>query len=430
MKYILFLAFTLLIQTSLQNELSARKIKKSALIIHNIKNITITHSDFIKATKKQHKQITLKTTKEIKEQNFQIIEYKEYIFDLIIIIASRDQNILKIAEDLNLVDFYDQGGNLLILSDSVVLQPFRIFLSLFGFDQFIPENLENSINLSLRTNNADSKIFIPKKSIHFKSFSKNVKNGLYYTGGGISLTPYENLISWNILNIPPLSLLANSKGLTYQEKNTEKISLVTAAQGRTHLSRMVVVGSFKMFSNEFVNLSDGDNLFFGKNLLNWLDFNNNVLNVEFFSVCSTDGVRCEQKRVFKPNEDVFVKIRVLDENGEFYRDEENEIFLRLKMFEIFLQQPFLVREIEGKEYYTFGFKAFDKIGIYKLSLVYEKPTYFLDAKEFEQEIVFRIYRNDKSEIFSYASIIFLGIIFLVTISFVNVVKFSMILKKD
>ena len=430
MKYITFLALNILIQIRFQNELSSRKIKNSALIIHNIKNFEITHSDLIKSTKKQHKKLLIKTTKEIREEKHKIIQYKEYIYDLIIIIASRDHQILKIAEDLNLVDFYDQGGNLLILSDSVVLQPFRIFLSLFGFDQFIPENLENSLNLTLKTKKNNPKIFIPKNMIDFKSFSKNIKNGIYYSGGGISLTPYENLISWNILNIPPNSLLTNLDNITYQEIDQEKISLVTAAQGMTNLSRMIIVGSFKIFSNEYNNLSEGDNFFFFQNILNWLDFNSNVLNIDYFSICGTDKIECEKKTVFKPYEKIFIKIRILDENGEFYKDEENDIFLRLKMFEIFLQQPFVIKKIGDKEYYTYEFDAFDKIGIYKLSLVYEKPTYFLDAKNLEQEIIFRIWRNEKSQIFSYANIIFLGIIFLVTISFINVVKFSMILKKD
>ena len=37
-----------------------------------------------------------------------------------------------------------------------------------------------------------------------------------------------------------------------------------------------------------------------------------------------------------------------------------------------------ITTIDDKKYYIYSFEAFDKIGIYKISLIYHKPGFYLD----------------------------------------------------
>ena len=78
------------------------------------------------------------------------------------------------------------------------------------------------------------------------------------------------------------------------------------------------MGSFKIFSNDYFNKSNGDNFYFARNLMNWVDFKNHVLDLEYYSICSVDDLTCKQQTTFKPYDKIYVKLRILDDNGEFY----------------------------------------------------------------------------------------------------------------
>ena len=52
--------------------------------------------------------------------------------------------------------------------------------------------------------------------------------------------------------------------------------------------------------------------------MNWVDFKNHVLDLEYYSICSVDDLTCKQQTTFKPYDKIYVKLRILDDNGEFY----------------------------------------------------------------------------------------------------------------
>ena len=56
---------------------------------------------------------------------------------------------------------------------------------------------------------------------------------------------------------------------------------------------MLVVGSFKIFSNDYFNKSEGDNFFLARNLMNWVDYKNHVLDLEYYSICSNNEIDCK-----------------------------------------------------------------------------------------------------------------------------------------
>lgn len=70
--------------------------------------------------------------------------------------------------------------------------------------------------------------------------------------------------------------------------------------------------------------------------MNWVDFKNHVLDLEYYSICSVDDLTCKQQTTFKPYDKIYVKLRILDDNGEFYQDEIDNIYIRMKMMDIYL----------------------------------------------------------------------------------------------
>ena len=379
--------------------------EKSAIIIHNMKNFKVTHSEFISQTRKLYPRLKVYSTKDVGKYDIKIKEHKEFVYDLVVYACSRDPNSLRLAEKLELTSFYDQGGSLLMINDGVVLQPWRILLSMFGFDQLQVDRQQGYLNVQKDLNS--SRVFIPKEQISFEGFTKDLKEGIYYKGGAIVLTPYENSHSWGILKPEQGSLFVDARNSTHQILDTDKNNLIAGAQGQSVTARMLVVGSIELFGNEFINLSKGDNMHFFVNLLNWLKFDKNRIEVSHFTVCENENIACEQQNVFNPYKQVCVTLRLKDEEGNMYFPPNEKVYLKLVMFEIFLQQPLEIERIDGELYYRRCFYAFHHLGVYKLSIEHPRPTYFLNEKEHEREIIFKLGREEHSEIARLPSFMYL-----------------------
>lgn len=401
-----------------------KTLRRSALIVHNIQNFKITHSDFVQQTKSIFKEVDVRSIKELNEGTISLKKHKEFLYDLVVFAASRNTEALKIAEKLELPAFYDQGGSLLFISESIVLQPWRIMLSLFGFDQLVLHKDQGP--LYIQQNLTSKSVFIPKDEIHFNRLNDNIEKGIYYKGGAIILTPYENTSSWGILRPPSDYLFVDAKNKTQQVIDPNYNNLIAGAQGTTTNTRMLVAGSIEMFSNEYYHLSNGDNMQFANNLLKWLRFEKQVLGIKHYSICNSEDLNCESQTVFKPYENIVVTLQLEDEEGKLYHPETEKIYLRLKMYETFLLQPFEEEEINGINYYRLRFKAFDHIGIYKFLIEHPRPAYYFDSKGSEREIVFRIFREETSELAKLPTIVFLIPVIFVFASAVNLSRYVLL----
>lgn len=141
-----------------------------------------------------------------------------------------------------------------------------------------------------------------KKSIPFPEFSKGLKKGFFYEGGLIALTPYENSNSWGFIQAPENSILFDERNKSsHQSLDSNSNFLIAGAQGTNQISRMIVTGSFRLFSNELVNRSEGDNLALAANILDWIQFKSQVFSISYFSVCLNDSINCENKNTFEPH---------------------------------------------------------------------------------------------------------------------------------
>lgn len=367
--------------------------KGSALVVHNIKNFHVTHSELLRSLRRRFSSVTVKDSKSV--ESFSVRKAKRFVFDMAVIALAKSSQVLAVCERLELFDFYDQGGSVLFLGDNFATQNFRMVLSLFGFDTLTVPGAGPYLNV--QQDLSSRQFTIQKDDAPFEPLMRGVRDGLLYEGGGVATTPYETDRLSVFIPLPPKSLLVNPQNQVFQTRGPT-VGLVAYAQGKYVSSRMAVTGSFKMFSNEFINQSQGDNFRFMENLFDWLQFKLMVVTVKRFAFCKELSADCENNTVFKPRDKVHVKFQAFDETGKQLTNPAG-FFIRLKMYEIFLLQELKAVELDGEIFFAYSFEAFDHIGIYKSAVLFNLPGHQLVAPGTEQEIIFRIFRTNENEIF-------------------------------
>lgn len=380
---------------------------KSALVVHNVKNFHVTHSELIRSLRRRFASVVVKDSRTI--GSFTSRKDKKFVFDMAVVALAKSADMFTIVERLELFDFYDQGGRVLILGDNFISQPYRITLSLFGFDALTVPSAEPALNVQRDLHSR--LLFVDKAELPFVPLLRGVQKGFFYEGNGVTITPYETDRVSIFLPLPAHSMVVSSKNETFQVLDPNS-GLIAFAQGKHVPARTVVTGSFRLFSNELLNRSGGDNFHLMENLLDWLDFKLMVVTVRNFAFCKTLSADCEPTSVFRPRDRVHVKFQAFDESGAQLQDPKN-FFLRLKMYEVFLLQGFSAVTLDGQLFFTYSFDAFDHIGIYKSTLLFNRPAHQLIAPGTEQEIIFRIFREDENEIFKLQALPFLAAILLV-----------------
>lgn len=48
-------------------------------------------------------------------------------------------------------------------------------------------------------------------------------------------------------------------------------------------------------------------------------------------------------------------------------------------------------EIDKEKFYTFEFDAFDKIGVFKVSIVHNKKGFYMNEKDSQKQVIIREY---------------------------------------
>lgn len=392
----------------------------NVLVVHNIKHFDVLYSKLLKVLKSTFTSVTHESLSSAGSKRSTYI-YKKPIYDLVILITPRSNDSMMIAEKLELLKFYDEGNSILFLSDSYVVQNWRVLLSQYGFDATTIENAKDGYN-GIQTSTENKKIFIDKNLIQHPKLANNIKNGLIYEGGAISLTPYENLISWTLLEAPENALFVTETGAK-QILDSNKLNLVVGANGVAKKARMAIVGSFKIFSNQFDAESDGDNIIFFKNLIKWLKFESQVLSIKNYSVCNAKTSNCGSP-LYLPNQHGFsIKFQIFDEDGQFYIPSEGNLSIKITKQVLHMNIAPEVIEEDGQKYY---YKSFGPIenGSYKIKIVHNKPGHYLDFKEnirFVHAITTPI---DQIELFQIEGIPFFAIIMIVMASALNVMRLT------
>lgn len=391
-----------------------------ALIVHNVQHFDILYSKLIAVMRSKFADVTVESVSSPTVRRSTYV-FKKPVYDLVVVILPRHNDVMGLAEKLELLKFYDEGNNLLFLSDSSVVQNWRVLLSQYGFDVTAVEGAKGGY-YGVQTSTESRKVFVDKSSIHHPKLAKGIRRGLVYEGGAISLTPYENLVSWSLLEAPEHSLFLTEGGAK-QLLDSNKMNLLVGAQGTTNKARLMVCGSFKMFSNQLDAESDGDNVAFFRNMVNWLRFEAQVLHIRNYEICNEKTRRCGNP-LYLPNQHGFsIKFQIVDEDGQFYVPSEGNLSVRLTKQILFLNVAPEIIEEGGQKFY---FKRFGPIenGSYKVKIVHNKPGYYLDFKENIRYVHAVTTHIDRIELFQVEGLPFLVLIFVVMFSALNLVRLT------
>ena len=389
------------------------------LVVHNVQHFELTHGEMLRALRRHFGQVDSFKSSEVLSSRVKLYGFKKPLYDLVVMVLPTSGKAMPVAEKLELLQFYDEGKSLMLLGDGFSVQSWRILLSQFGFDA-VTAGSEGTGDNRLFTSTLDSRIFVPKSAFKFEKLAAGIKKGIVYDGGALSLSPYENVISWSLMEAPETALLIRENQPT-QVIDRNMMNLVVAAQGTNNRARVVGVGSFRMFSNELNNESEGDNLQYFENLVKWLKFETHVFTIENLTVCSAEDLRCPSPATFRKKYQVAVRFQVFDEDGNFYAPAEGKIYTHLTK-----QTPIATTELKpvtenGEQFYSEVLNPLDK-GIYKLTIVHNKPGYYFDSRENIRMINILPDIIEHIELFSLEGLPFLVIIGLVMFSALNTLR--------
>lgn len=400
--------------------LAAHPKTNNALVVHNVKHFDVLYSKLVGVLKSRFSEVRVESVASGSVRRSTYV-YKKPIYDLVVVVLPRWNDVMGLAEKLELLKFYDEGNSVLFLSDSFVVQNWRVLLSQYGFDATTAEGAVGGYN-GIQTSTETRKVFVDKASIHHPKLARGIRKGLVYEGGAVTLTPYENLVSWPLLEAPEDALFVTGDGAK-QLLDANKMNLVVGAQGNTAKARLAVVGSFKMFSNQMDAESDGDNIVFFRNLIGWLRFESQVLSIRNYEICDAKTGKCGTP-LYLPNKHGFtVKFQVVDEDGQFYVPPEGHLSLKVTKQILFANVAPQVVEEGGEKFY---FKTFGPIenGSYKVKIVHNKPGYYIDFKENIRYVHAVTTRIDKIELFTLEGLPFLGIVLIVMFSALNLIRLT------
>ena len=418
----------LALTSTLQIEAAARR---SVLLVHNIQYFELTHANMLATLKTHYEIVDFFKTSEVLSSRAKLYSFKRPVYDLVILALASSSKAMTVIEKLELLKFYDEGNPILLLGSGSSVQSWRILLSQFGFDAV---TVDESLGVGqLYTDSFTSRMMVKKESISHPKLSEGITHGLVYDGGAISLTPYENNISWSLLEAPENSLfIKDNKPKQFIDRN--KMNLVVGAQGANNKARIAAVGSFKMFSNELNNASEGDNIRYFNNLLMWLQFKTQTLQIKNLTVCEqasasgTENKECPESSTFRNKQRMQVKFQIVDEDGKFYKSPEDKVYVRATKQVTWVNLVPEVIEENGQQYYYVSLGHFET-GIYKLTIIHNKPGFYLNWQENIRMINVLPNIIDTIELYSLEGLPFLILIALVMASALNTMR-VLLLKKQ
>ena len=206
--------------------------------------------------------------------------------------------------------------------------------------------------------------------------------------------------------------------------NANRMNLIAGAQGSLTRARLVISGSFRLFSNELIALSENDNLTFFNNLIDWLSFSTQDLTIKNLSICSDVSKQCNVPFYAQDNEPFTVRFQVFDEDNKFYTPEEGRLYVKVtKQVIVFNVEP-SIEEVKGEKYYVAKVDNLST-GTYKARIVHEKPGFYLEGANDFRMVNVIAHRILDVELFKLEGLPFLIIILTVFFSALNVMRVTL-----
>jgi oligosaccharyltransferase complex subunit beta len=359
--------------------------EKNILVILDNEEIKNSHSQFFQQLSKRH-TLQFQTTKAFRAHPLQ---FGEYIFDDMIIMAPKTDNIPEFPWRV-LLDFVDTKHNVILVSGSSLSFPQRELASQNGvkFDDD-DSKVFDYFNTYNNTENGITKT----SECHPKVAKCSKKNPILFRGLAMSLEDNNELL-FPILTGSKTSFSYSSEAIKdIPHVMGKKTVLVGGLQARNS-ARITFIGSLDMLSNEFYNQNGTGNKEFVENLLNWSLGEKGILRHRkvFHNKVGFPDV---QPGLYTICEDMEYHVTI----EEFVKDlwvpyEANDIQLELVMLDPYIRLK--LNHTGGGRYYC-QMKVPDTYGVFKFKMDYKREGY--SHLIYEDEIVIRPLRINQFERF-------------------------------
>jgi len=352
-------------------------IKKTRVLVL-LDNLAIksTHSEFFNQLKDNGYIVDIKPVNSVQ---YKLKEFGEYNYDHLILFCTSESE-LKSIKTAQILEFFDDGGNVLLAGDVDTSRIFRQLTTSLGveFDHFGSKVYDDTNAIEA----FDASLFGSTNLINQAVFSERLAGPVLFRGIGHTLSVFENFQVYGVLRGTPTTYSRLSAEKTGQSGLTSEIVtagqnvvLVSAIQGRNN-ARVVVTGSLDLFSNELFVKSNGINRKFSDNIIAWNFQESGLLrvsNVKHF-------LQGDKKEVaqfsYKVMDDVSYRVDITTWNRtqkQWVPYVADDVVLEFVMLDPYIRAP--LKHVPKTSTYMIDFKIPDKYGVFTFKVVYRKPGY-------------------------------------------------------
>lgn len=303
-----------------------------------------------------------------------LTEYGEYLYDHLIIFAPTVEEFGGLIDVPSIIDFIDEGHNVLIAADSSVSDPIREIAEECGveFDEegsFVLDHFHTQTNYDHQTVSIDAsqdtllnvptiigaKKLTERRPILFKGIGQNINEV-----GGLNigiLRGYDTTYSAN----------PDSPVVEEQVKAIGRDTvLISALQARNN-ARVVFSGSLLLFSDRFAS-SATDNQYLVSEITKWTFQERGLLratNITHHRVGET-----EPPLLYTVKDDIQYSVRIEEYNGNAWVPfQSNNVQLEFTMLDPYLRIPL---KADKTGLFSTTFKAPDVYGVYSFKVDYHE----------------------------------------------------------
>ena len=342
-------------------------LSKSILIIYDDQINSIENFDkLIKLLDSKSYDITLRSTSNSLPASFSFNEKK---YDNLLYLSTLNDELTSDLSSLALVEQLNQQGNLIICSDEDISSHFRNFAREFSIE------IDDQKLYQFDKNNL---ISVDKKYFNYPFNNVECNNQpLLYDGHSHHYPITQpNDLRFPIINAPPGSFNSDTDFTSVEYGKGEYNKLVTALQ-TTKNSRVVWVGSVKLFDDENLNENSCNEAFISK-LIDWTYQSSDVLNVTSInhSKIHKDGQEEQKPLEYVYNDTSKFEIGISVKQGDNWQPFiTNDLQLEFTMLDPYIRTTLTPSRLseDGKSMiYTKVFTIPDRHGIFKFVINYKR----------------------------------------------------------
>jgi oligosaccharyltransferase complex subunit beta len=306
-----------------------------------------------------------------------LTEYGEYLYDHLIIFAPTVEEFGGLIDVPSILDFIDEGHNVLIAADSSVSDPTREIAEECGveFDEegsYVLDHFHASgSNFDHRTVSIESS---PDTLLNIPTIigsKKTDRRSVLFKGIGQTINEASGL-NIGILRGYDTTYSANPD-LPVKEGNVKAIGkdtlLISALQARNN-ARVVFSGSLLFFSDRFVN-SATDNQYLASEITKWAFKERGLLRATNISH-HRPGEK-EPPLFYTIKEEIVYSVRIEEYNGQNWVPyQSNNVHLEFSMLDPYIRTPL---KADKTGLFTTTFKAPDVYGVFSFKVDYHELGY-------------------------------------------------------